>query len=120
MSGTAPHAIEAHDVRKAFGETQALAGVDLTAETRRILALLGPNGAGKTTLVRILTTLLVRIRLSPFPPISRPVRSSRVFRSRPARAGRDSAPAWRRGAIPGAKAGNTCRSQPDTHHAASG
>ncbi len=58
MSGTAPEAIEAHDVRKAFGETQALAGVDLTAETGRVLALLGPNGAGKTTLVRILTTLL--------------------------------------------------------------
>ncbi len=50
--------IEASGIRKAFGATQALDGVDLVAEPGRVLALLGPNGAGKTTLVRILTTLL--------------------------------------------------------------
>jgi ABC-2 type transport system ATP-binding protein len=50
--------IEVEAVSKRFGTTQALAGVDLTAEGARVLALLGPNGAGKTTLVRILTTLL--------------------------------------------------------------
>jgi len=58
MSTTGSWAIEAHNVHKAFGETKALAGVDLRVETGTILALLGPNGAGKTTLVRILTTLL--------------------------------------------------------------
>jgi ABC transporter DrrB family efflux protein len=58
MTTTATWAIEAHGVRKAFGDTQALDGVDLRAETGKVLALLGPNGAGKTTLVRILTTLL--------------------------------------------------------------
>ena len=50
--------IEAQGVRKAFGQTLALAGVDLIAETGKVLALLGPNGAGKTTLVRVLATLL--------------------------------------------------------------
>jgi ABC-2 type transport system ATP-binding protein len=50
--------IEVDEVSKRFGTTQALAGVDLTAEQAKVLALLGPNGAGKTTLVRILTTLL--------------------------------------------------------------
>ena len=50
--------IEAQGVRKAFGQTVALAGVDLIAETGKVLALLGPNGAGKTTLVRVLATLL--------------------------------------------------------------
>src|SRR5262245_30899660 len=50
--------IEVEGVTKRFGETQALAGVNLTAEQGRVLALLGPNGAGKTTLVRVLTTLL--------------------------------------------------------------
>ena len=50
--------IEVGGVKKAFGSTMALAGVDLTAEAGRVIALLGPNGAGKTTLVRVLTTLL--------------------------------------------------------------
>ena len=50
--------IEVDRVAKRFGETQALAGVDLSVDRGRVLALLGPNGAGKTTLVRILTTLL--------------------------------------------------------------
>ncbi len=51
--------IEASGVSKRFGQTIALAGVDLKAEEAKVLALLGPNGAGKTTLVRILTTLLL-------------------------------------------------------------
>jgi ABC-2 type transport system ATP-binding protein len=51
-------AIEASALRKSFGATVALDGVDLAAEAGQVLALLGPNGAGKTTLVRILATLL--------------------------------------------------------------
>src|SRR5262245_16581866 len=50
--------IEAEQITKRFGSTQALAGVDLEVKRGTVLALLGPNGAGKTTLVRILTTLL--------------------------------------------------------------
>ncbi len=50
--------IKAEGLTKRFGATQALAGVDLHAESGRVLALLGPNGAGKTTIVRILATLL--------------------------------------------------------------
>ncbi len=53
-----PATIEVEGMRKSFGPTVALAGVDLFAEEGKVLALLGPNGAGKTTLVRILTTLL--------------------------------------------------------------
>jgi len=45
-------------VRKSFGETVVLDGVDLTVIEGTVVALLGPNGAGKTTLVRILSTLL--------------------------------------------------------------
>src|SRR5215208_3710295 len=51
-------AIDARGIHKSFGKVQALAGVDLAAETGSVLGLLGPNGAGKTTMVRILTTLL--------------------------------------------------------------
>lgn len=41
--------IEARGLRKAYGATVALAGVDLTVEPGRILGLIGPNGAGKST-----------------------------------------------------------------------
>jgi ABC-2 type transport system ATP-binding protein len=49
--------IEAEGLRKRFGTTQALDGLDLTVRSGRILGVLGPNGAGKTTAVRVLTTL---------------------------------------------------------------
>ncbi len=52
------HVIEAEGLTKRFGDTRALAGVDLAADGGQVLALLGPNGAGKTTIVRILATLL--------------------------------------------------------------
>jgi ABC-2 type transport system ATP-binding protein len=41
--------IEARGLRKSFGETIALDGIDLRVEEGRILGLIGPNGAGKTT-----------------------------------------------------------------------
>src|ERR1700692_4990284 len=41
--------IEARGLRKAFGKTIALDGVDLRVDEGRILALIGPNGAGKST-----------------------------------------------------------------------
>ena len=41
--------IEARSLRKAFGTTTALDGINLHVEEGRILGLIGPNGAGKTT-----------------------------------------------------------------------
>ncbi len=52
------YAFQARDLVKRFGQTTALAGVDLAAERGTVLGVLGPNGAGKTTAVRILATLL--------------------------------------------------------------
>jgi ABC-2 type transport system ATP-binding protein len=50
--------IEAQGLKKRYGKTQALDGLDLVAERGQVVAVLGPNGAGKTTLVRAVATLL--------------------------------------------------------------
>ncbi|KQX80778.1 ATP-binding cassette domain-containing protein [Streptomyces sp. Root1310] len=54
----ADRAITVEGVRKRYGDTQALDGLDLTVARGTVHGVLGPNGAGKTTLVRILSTLL--------------------------------------------------------------
>jgi ABC-2 type transport system ATP-binding protein len=41
------------DLRKSYGSTRALAGVDLEVGEGELVGLLGPNGAGKSTLVKI-------------------------------------------------------------------
>ncbi|MER7442321.1 ATP-binding cassette domain-containing protein [Micromonospora avicenniae] len=51
-------AIEAEGLTRSFGETRALAGMDLQVPAGTVYGLLGPNGAGKTTAVRVLATLL--------------------------------------------------------------
>ena len=52
------YAIETNGLTKSFGETRALAGLDLRIRQGCVYGLLGPNGAGKTTTIRILGTLL--------------------------------------------------------------
>jgi ABC-2 type transport system ATP-binding protein len=50
--------IEARGLRKAFGTTIALDGVDLRVEDGRILGIIGPNGAGKTTALNTILGLI--------------------------------------------------------------
>jgi ABC-2 type transport system ATP-binding protein len=50
--------IEARGLRKEFGATIALDGIDLHVEEGRILGLIGPNGAGKTTALNAILGLL--------------------------------------------------------------
>ncbi|MGC5411670.1 ATP-binding cassette domain-containing protein, partial [Streptomyces sp. DT225] len=45
-------------MRKRYGGTCALDGLDLTVGRSTVHAVLGPNGAGKSTAVRVLSTLL--------------------------------------------------------------
>jgi ABC-2 type transport system ATP-binding protein len=52
------NAIEIRALRKSFGRTRALDGLDLTVRTGEVHAFLGPNGAGKTTTIRVLLGLL--------------------------------------------------------------
>jgi ABC-2 type transport system ATP-binding protein len=52
------YSIQMDAVRKRYGDTLALDGLDLAVSKGTVCGLLGPNGAGKTTAVRILATLL--------------------------------------------------------------
>jgi polyether ionophore transport system ATP-binding protein len=52
------NAISVSGLRKSFGRTRALDGLDLTVETGEVHGFLGPNGAGKTTTIRVLLGLL--------------------------------------------------------------
>jgi ABC-2 type transport system ATP-binding protein len=47
-------AIEVRDLRRSYGETQAVRGVSFDVARGEVFCLLGPNGAGKTTIVEIL------------------------------------------------------------------
>src|SRR5690348_8786873 len=49
--------IEARGLRRAFGTTIALDGIDLRVEEGRILGLIGPNGAGKSTAINAILGL---------------------------------------------------------------
>jgi daunorubicin resistance ABC transporter ATP-binding subunit len=51
-------AIVVEDLRKRFGDVDALDGIDLSVSSGTVFGLLGPNGAGKTTAVRILATII--------------------------------------------------------------
>src|SRR5574339_838147 len=51
-------AIEVLDLRKSFGENQAVQGVSFEVAQGEIFSLLGPNGAGKTTTISMLSCLL--------------------------------------------------------------
>lgn len=49
--------VEAVGVRKAFGDTQILKGIDLTVERGSVTCLIGPSGSGKTTFLRCINHL---------------------------------------------------------------
>ena len=52
------NAIEVKNLKKSFGDLQAVQGVEFCAQKGEILSLLGPNGAGKSTTISMLSGLL--------------------------------------------------------------
>jgi ABC-2 type transport system ATP-binding protein len=50
-------AIEVDELRKSYGEVQAVRGVSFEVDTGEVFGFLGPNGAGKTTTINMLCTL---------------------------------------------------------------
>jgi ABC-2 type transport system ATP-binding protein len=53
-----PPAIRTDELRKSYGDVQALDGLSLTVEDGEFFGLLGPNGAGKTTFINVLVGLV--------------------------------------------------------------
>ena len=52
------NAIEVHQLKKSFGDFQAVKGASFSAQAGEVLSLLGPNGAGKSTTISMLSGLL--------------------------------------------------------------
>ncbi|MGD9921372.1 MAG: ATP-binding cassette domain-containing protein, partial [Pseudorhodoplanes sp.] len=46
--------VQIQDVRKAFGATQVIHGVDVSIEDGEFVVLVGPSGCGKSTLLRMI------------------------------------------------------------------
>jgi ABC-2 type transport system ATP-binding protein len=75
-------AIRVRDLRKTYGGTTAVAGLDLDVHRGETLALLGPNGAGKSTTVQILSAQLPRDGGAVTVLGTDPAKADRRFRSR--------------------------------------
>ncbi|MFB6175665.1 MAG: ABC transporter ATP-binding protein, partial [Halobaculum sp.] len=58
MSPDGAPVVETDGLRKAYGDTVAVASLDLQIAAGEVYGLLGPNGAGKTTTMRLLATLV--------------------------------------------------------------
>src|SRR3954467_12530304 len=57
-AGAAAPVVQLAGLRKSYGATRAVDGVDLRIDSGEVVALLGPNGAGKSTTVDLLLGLI--------------------------------------------------------------
>ena len=54
------HSLVLRDVRKQFGKTEIIRGVNLEVAAGECVAIIGPNGAGKSTLFKLIADLVAR------------------------------------------------------------
>jgi branched-chain amino acid transport system ATP-binding protein len=55
MSANEPFALELKDLRKSFGKTEIIRGINLAVRNGERIAIIGPNGAGKSTLFNLIS-----------------------------------------------------------------
>ena len=55
MSVNHPYALELKGLRKSFGKTEIIRGIDLAVSAGERVAVIGPNGAGKSTLFNLIS-----------------------------------------------------------------
>lgn len=55
MNATHPYALELKGLRKSFGKTEIIRGIDLAVNAGERIAIIGPNGAGKSTLFNLIS-----------------------------------------------------------------
>ena len=55
MSANHPYALELKGLRKSFGKTEIIRGIDLAVSAGERVAVIGPNGAGKSTLFNLIS-----------------------------------------------------------------
>ena len=66
MSAPEKYALELRDVRKSFGKSEIIRGVNLAVRSGERVAVIGPNGAGKSTLFNLISFQITNI----FPKLS--------------------------------------------------
>jgi branched-chain amino acid transport system ATP-binding protein len=54
-ASSTPYALELRDLRKSFGKTEIIRGVNLAVKPGERIAIIGPNGAGKSTLFNLIS-----------------------------------------------------------------
>ena len=55
MSAETTYALELKDLRKSFGKTEIIRGINLAVRHGERIAVIGPNGAGKSTLFNLIS-----------------------------------------------------------------
>ena len=78
-----PNVIEVEDLKKSFGEFEAVKGVSFSVEEGTTFGFLGPNGAGKSTTIKMLTTVLApsegRVLIAGHDSVKEPLEARRAF-----------------------------------------